>query len=89
MNREELRERLTQLHSELRQLPSVGDGERELLRELERDIQGLLTPGGEREPDYTGFGERLKTGVELFEASHPRATMLMGQLIDTLTKMGI
>jgi len=35
------------------------------------------------------LGEGLKEGIELFEASHPQATMLMGQVIDALAKMGI
>ena len=45
------------------------------------------------EPDqdssYDRVTEGLKQGIKRFEASHPQATMLMGQLVDALANIGI
>jgi len=90
MNSQELHNRLAQLHDELQQIESVDEGEQHLLRSLMSDIKKLLDAGeGERLPESDRLGEGLKEGIELFEASHPQATMLMGQAIDALAKMGI
>ena len=90
MDKQELHNRLEQLHGELQQIEAVDEGEQQLLKSLMSDIKKLLD-GGEsahlHESDR--LGEALKEGIELFEASHPRATMMMGQAIDALAKMGI
>ena len=86
----QLHNRLEQLHGELQQIKYVDEGEQRLLQELMTDIQKLISAGEiNREHASDQLGERLREGVELFEASHPRATMLMGQVIDALAKMGI
>jgi hypothetical protein len=85
-----LHNRLEQLHDELQQIESVNEAERQVLEKLMSDIRKLTEAGeGEQHPAYDRLGEGLKEGIELFEASHPRATMLMGQVIDALAKMGI
>ena len=54
------------------------------------DIEQLLEHKGEYPKEkYSGLGEHLKESVALLEASHPTITMLMGQTIDMLAKMGI
>jgi hypothetical protein len=54
------------------------------------DIQELLEQREEHEAQrYKRLGERLRESIEQFEASHPTATMVMGQTIDMLAKMGI
>lgn len=74
----------------LNRLSLVDEHERQILQKLMDDIRKL---GNERETDqhsvYAGLGEGLREGIERFEASHPRATMLMGQVVDALAKMGI
>ena len=94
MSRQELHNRLEQLHGELQKIEAVDDGERQLLLTLMSDIKKLIEadaddqhPASDQVSDR--LGEGLKEGIELFEASHPRTTMLMGQVIDALAKMGI
>jgi hypothetical protein len=90
MDKQQLYKRLEQLHGELRQIESVDEGERQLLQTLMRDIKKLTEAGEGEHPHVPDrLGEGLKEGIELFEASHPQATMLMGQVIDALAKMGI
>jgi hypothetical protein len=81
---------LQQLHHELQQIESVDETERQLLRQLMSDIRKLTRSENSdqlRAPE--GLVEELTEGIERFEVSHPQATMLMGQVIDALAKMGI
>ena len=90
MDKQQLRERLQQLHSQLQELDSVDEPGRQLLQQLRADIQELLDEGGdEGAHQYGRIGERLRETIEHLEASHPSVTMLMGQMIDALAKMGI
>ena len=89
MDKQQFHNRLTQLHGELQQIKSVDEGEQQLLQTLMSDIQTLIASDERGHHVTDRLGEGLKQGVELFEASHPRATMLMGQIMDALSKMGI
>ena len=85
-----LHNRLEQLHDELQQIESVDEAERQILQKVMSDIKKLIDAGeGEQHRIHERLGEGLREGIELLEASHPRATMLMGQVIDALAKMGI
>ena len=90
MNRQDLDEKLQQLHSELQQIESVDEGERQILQQLMVDIKMLLEDKGEEQGQrYKQVGEGLRESIEKLEARHPRATMVMGQTIDMLANMGI
>lgn len=90
MNKQQLDNALEQLHAELQQIDSVDEHQRLILQKLTADIQ-KLSQSREDDDDrgYDHLDEGLREGIELFEASHPRATMLMGQVVDALAKMGI
>jgi hypothetical protein len=90
MNKQQLHNRLEQLHGELQHIESAGEGEQQLLQKLMSDIKALIEASESDHPQVSDrLGEGLKEGIELFEASHPRATMLMGQVFDALAKIGI
>ena len=89
MDKTQLHSRLEQLHAELQHIESVDEGERRLLQTLMSDIKKVTEREANDEPVPEHLGEGLKEGIELFEASHPQATLLMGQVIDALAKMGI
>lgn len=90
MDKQQLHSRLEELHNELKQIESIDEDERQLLQKLMDDITKLREVR-ESDPhhDDDGLGEGLREGIERFGASHPRATMLMGQLVDALAKLGI
>jgi len=90
MDKQQLHNRLEQLRGELEEIESVDEGEQQLLQTLMSDIKKVIE-AGESDHHHVSdpLGEGLKEGIELFEASHPRATMLMGQVVDALAKMGI
>jgi hypothetical protein len=90
MDKQQLRERLEELHNELQQIHSVDEGERQILQKVIGDINKLIEAGDSDQPHvYDRLGEGLREGIERLEASHPRATMLMGQVVDALAKIGI
>jgi Domain of unknown function (DUF4404) len=90
MNKVELHQQLELLHEQLQQIDSVDERGQQLLQTLMSDIEKLINAAErDREDVSDRLGEGLKDGIELFEASHPQATMLMARVIDALHKMGI
>ena len=89
MDHQQLRGELERLRAELRQTESLDESEREMLRRLAEDIEGLLARKDDRPQQYGGLSERLREAVARLEASHPRATLLMRQVIDSLAYLGI
>ena len=79
MDKTQLHNRLEQLHGELQQIECVDEGEQRLLQMLLGDIKKLIEAGESDHHQVTDrLGEGLREGIELFEASHPQATKLMG-----------
>lgn len=90
MDKQQLQARLEELDNELKQIDSVDEEERQLLQKLIGDINKLVEAGDtDQHHVYDRLGEGLREGIERLEASHPRATMLMGQVVDALAKIGI
>jgi len=90
MVKEQLHEKLKELHAQLQQLESVDEPDRKILQQLSADIQELLEQEGHNETrQYGRLGERLTETIEKLEASHPSLTILMGQMAEALSKMGI
>jgi len=89
MDRRELHGKLKDLHTELQRVESLDDNERTTLEALVSDIQVILEKGNEEARNYSGLGDRLKDAVAQLEASHPRATISMREVIDQISFMGI
>ena len=89
MDKQQLREQLEQLHAELAQVKTLDSTEAEMLQRLAGDIREVLEREENHPRHYSGLGERLKETVVRLEASHPRATERMRQVIDQLAYLGI
>ena len=90
MDAQHLHARLQRLHKELSQIESVDAHEKRALQQLMADIHEILErEEGHPIQKYGQLSERLRDNIAQLEASHPTVTMLMGQVIDTLAKMGI
>jgi septation ring formation regulator EzrA len=89
MDKQTLRGRLEELHAELQQVETLDVSEREMLQSLATDLQEVLRREDDGTQPYSSLGDRLREAVAQVEASHPRATMLMRQVIDELAYMGI
>jgi hypothetical protein len=90
MNKEQVHDKLHQLHEELHKVESLDDEDKTLLAEIQADIRKLLEPQKEDDNrEYGRFSKKLRQGIERFEAQHPTLTSTMGQLADMLARMGI
>lgn len=89
MDKQQLREQLEQLHAELAQVKTLDSAEAEMLKHLAGDIREILEREEDQPQHYSGLGERLKEAIARLEASHPRTTEVMRQVIDQLAYLGI
>ena len=90
MDKEQVHEKLHQLHEELHKVESADEEDKILLEEIQTDIRELLEP--QKENQTRGYGrvvEKLRQGIERFEAQHPDLTLTMERLADMLARMGI
>ena len=87
MDHQKLRSDLHKLHDELRAINSLDEEEQRILRLLESDIAELLARDDLR-PDHDSR-QRLSEAMAQVEASHPRVTLLMRQVVDSLAYLGI
>jgi hypothetical protein len=89
MDKLKLREQLQELHIELQNIESLDPSERALLENLAKDVQEVLGADDDVTKPFSTLGEQLKGAVAQVEATHPRVTLLMRQVIDQLSYMGI
>ncbi|MFS8084022.1 MAG: DUF4404 family protein [Acidobacteriota bacterium] len=89
MNHEELRQDLTRLHAELKQISSLDQSERGMLLRLEAEIDEVLARDDEHPQSYGGLGEQIGKAMAQLEVSHPRTTLLMQRVVDSLAYLGV
>lgn len=78
---------LTALHAELESVKNLDEELHEELRQLAADIEKRLA---EEEPlEVHSWRARLKDMAVRFEAEHPRLAGTLGEVADTLGKLGI
>ena len=87
--KQDLRERLETLHSELGRTDSVDPDSRQLLITLLSDITRVLQRSGSNEAEQHSLAERLDELAVQFEAEHPSLGTAVRQVVDTLAKAGI
>jgi hypothetical protein len=86
MDQRRLQELLTALHQELLAAGPVDAKSRDLLRHLASDIRARLDTAADTADAarYQGLSGSLREAARAFEASHPKLTAAMEQVIDTL-----
>lgn len=86
-----LRDLLEQLHKELERTDTVDEKGNEMLRHLDADIRNLLKRSGtEAEIDADEpVLERLQDTIDHFEATHPRLTTVLSEMMTILSNAGI
>lgn len=89
MDHEKLRSDLGKLHRELRAITSLDEDEQKLLRQLDSDIEALLSRNDDNVQPDPDSRQRLSEALAQVEASHPRVTLLMRQMVDSLAYLGI
>lgn len=87
MDKTRLQALLTELHRELSAAGSVDAESRRLIDQVLVDIR-QLTPES-AEPPADDPAAQLREAALRIEAEHPRLSTALGQLADTLAKLGI
>ena len=80
---------LEQLHTELDSTEAVDEKGRELLRDLNADIQELLKRSDGAEADDDSLLERWQEYIDHFEVTHPTLTAALSHLMTALNNAGI
>jgi hypothetical protein len=91
MPKKALREQLSELHGELASAAQLDPELRAQLREVAREIEKVLEQqSAQNAPSSTELLQnRVQQATVDFEAEHPRLARILGDLADTLTKLGI
>ena len=89
MEQQQLRDLLETLHQELEQVGSVDEKTAEVLTALKADI-GKLVSGGAVEGDgREGLVVRMNHALGHFEEEHPKLSMMIQHVLDSLARMGL
>jgi len=88
MQKEQLKDKLQQLHIELQQTESVDDKSKVLLEKLGKEIQQVLDRSDD-ESWYSELFEKLEDEVEDLEETHPSIFSAIKNITTTLSNIGI
>ena len=88
MTDKNLSELLEQLHDELGKTQVMDEKGRQLLRDLDADIQKLLLRSEGMETDES-FLESLQAAIDHFEITHPDLTSALSHMLTILSNAGI
>lgn len=89
IDHQKLRSDLRKLHVELQAIKSLDEGEQQMLRLLDADIDELLARDDDSLRPDPDSRQRLSEALAQVEAAHPRVTLLMKQIVDSLAYLGI
>ena len=90
MDDQKLRKLLEKVHAEIENTQSMDANGRELLRDLETDIRGLLARSqGKQKQSELPIVERLDNTIKYFEVTHPDLTARLSELMTILNNAGI
>lgn len=87
MDRPRLQRLLEDIRAELADARKLDDESRRTLHELADELERLA--GREEEGAFAAMPDRLREAMLRFETEHPRLSALLGQVSDTLGKLGI
>jgi hypothetical protein len=89
MEQQKLRELLETLHQELSLLGSVDEKTEEVLTSLKDDISKLVEGGENVIREEANLTDRMSDAVDHFEEKHPRLSMMIQHVLDSLARMGL
>jgi len=88
MEQQKLRELLETLHQELERVDSVDETTVAVLSNLREDISKLVTDNVGTVHENESLMERMSEAVDHFETDHPKLSMTIQHVLESLAKMG-
>ena len=88
MEQQKLRELLNTLHQELEQVDSVDETTEVVLSNLRSDMQRLLDEKGSTADEDASLMGRMNEALDHFEEGHPKLSLTLQLLLESLAKMG-
>ena len=88
MSKQDLRDALERLHTEIESLGEKDELLRQRMDELIVEVEQQIRGEGNEE-HAAGLIDKLQQQVEQFEAQHPRVTGILNHIMMTLSNMGI
>ena len=89
MDHQKLRGDLQKLHGELRAIKSLDKDEQTMLRLLESDIEELFMRESDNLKPDPDARQRVSEALARVDAAHPRVTLLVRQMVDSLAYLGV
>jgi archaellum component FlaC len=89
MEQQKLQELLETLHHELEQVDSVDEKTGEVLSSLRQDIRKLVADGGEDTGGQENLIERMNDAIDHFGEDHPKLSIMIQHVLDSLARMGL
>ena len=89
MAREKLQQLIASLHEELGSSGSIDDQSRDMLKQLMNDIEEIAAADSPETEGHEGATGQLEYAALKFESDHPKLSMILGDIMDTLGKLGI
>ena len=87
--RNQLKNLLGELHAELKHAEAMDDKSRAELVKLAHEIEASVGDTGDESTGSAPHESKLGQAMLEFEADYPRVSGILGQIADTLSKMGI
>ncbi len=88
MEQQKLRELLETLHKELEQVDSVDKNTVAVLTNLREDISKLVSDDVGAMHENESLMQRMSEAVDHVEAGHPKLSMTIQHVLDSLANMG-
>lgn len=89
MAREKLRRLIDSLHEELGSSKTLDEQSKVLLQQLIEDIDGIATGDASTSDAGEAAASQVENAALKFETEHPKLSMILGEIMDTLGKLGI
>ncbi len=88
MEQQKLRELLNTLHQELEQVESIDENTEVVLSNLRSDMQRLLDEKSGVVHEDESLMKRMNEALDHFEEGHPKLSLTLQLLLESLAKMG-
>ena len=89
MAREKLQRLIATLQEELGSSQSIDEESRKALQQLIIDVDEIASGDTPPSSDRASAAGQLEKATLQFESEHPKLSMILGEIIDTLGKLGI